>query len=273
MISKKTLSTLALCGAILSPCATFAATSSTQQSLADFEKSLQTSRQQQAKKARAQKAQKQTESKSPRITLGAEAFYGIACDDVCDGKFFDEKKPIDGIDIYGVNFRLDVEFPSLFGVDWITPEVFGLVGCGYGSDTIFCYDDHTYYREEAEGTSKLNQFSAGVALNFELTENFSISATGRLGYSISKFKFEYECVYGATYKNEETQTVSDSDGGLIYGIGAGVHWTFGKQHKISLGIEYAGSTAQPELDFDDEGVFKMDKQSYVFFNASYRFVF
>lgn len=60
-----------------------------------------------------------------------EGFYGISCDNIRDGDPDVGSKNVDGIDIYGVNLRFGVESPSLFGVDWITPEIFAIVGYSF----------------------------------------------------------------------------------------------------------------------------------------------
>jgi len=221
----------------------------------------------------------ESDSEAFRLSLGVEAFHGIATNDVAAAERYTGK--IEGIDLYGANLRVGAEFPTLFGVDWLVPEVFVLAGYGQGEDDAVIINHansggRLYAKDDY--TSKLYHASAGVALNFEVAEGFALSVSGRLGYGKSKFKLEetYEMDFG---KDTETQSANfsetESDGGLIYGIGAGAHWRFADHHQISLGVEWSETTAQPELK-EHSGrdlPTKLEKQGYVFFSLGYRFVF
>jgi len=290
-MSMKLLSTLALV-AFLTPCTIFAAGKSTQESLADFDRSLSSQRGKNAYAYSQRNSQpcncanckqmqiaakeemnysRKNRYSEPRedieYSLGAEAFYGIACRDLWPKEDGDEST--DGIDLYGVNLRFGMAFPTLFDVKTVVPELFVIAGYGYGEDTLYeesYYDE--YYKET--GTLTMQHVSAGLTLNFELTDSFSISASGRIGLCSSKFELESEWEDRTETEKEE---VSDNTLGVIYGLGAGVHWTIAKQHKISFGVEYARTTAQPEIEEDDWKDIKLNKQNYVFFSVGYRFVF
>lgn len=261
---KNTLPILAII-AFIAPCSTFAAT-----------EALQTS--DSSAQSGSPQFETNSEEETVRFSLGAEAFYGFAGSD-------SYKEPgqggfdIEGVDIYGVNLRFGAEFPQLFGVRWLTPEVFVLAGYGYGSETLLTAEtiyngDYTF--EKLEGTSKLQQLSVGAALNFELTPSFALSVSGRLGYGKLKFEFKDTMEYSDKPEDNYSENANDSDGGLIYGIGAGVHWTLAERHRLSLGVEFAGCTAEPNLRFEedvDNAPVKIEKQRYLFFTAGYSFVF
>jgi len=267
-MSIKLLSTLALV-AFITPCTIFAAEKSTQKSLTDFDRSLSSQRGKNAHTHSRSMSQSHENRYSEHredieYSLGAEAFYGIACRDLAPKEVVEES--FDGIDLYGVNLRFGMAFPTLFDVKTVVPEIFVIAGYGYGEDTLYeeSYDDE---HDKLTGSSTMQHVSTGITLNFELTDSFSISASGRLGICSSKFELEDEW----EYKNSSgTESVSDNVLGLIYGANVGVHWTIAKQHKISFGVEYARTTAQPEIKELD---IKLNKQNYVFFSVGYRFVF
>jgi len=296
----KLLSTLALV-AFLTPCTIFAAGKSTQESLADFDRSLSSQRgknayaysqrnsqpcncanckQMQITAKEGMNSSRKNRYSEPRedieYSLGAEAFYGIACRDLWPKEDGDEST--DGIDLYGVNLRFGMAFPTLFDVKTVVPELFVIAGYGYGEDTLYeesYYGEYSWWNDKFTGKSTMQHVSAGLTLNFELTDSFSISASGRIGLCSSKFELEYESDYYSKDSGtiSEKEEVSDNTLGVIYGLGAGVHWTIAKQHKISFGVEYARTTAQPEIEEDDWYNIKLNKQNYVFFSVGYRFVF
>lgn len=217
-----------------------------------------------------------------RFSLGAEAFYGIATNDISGSDSYIGK--IEGIDLCGANLRFGVEMPSLFGLDWLTPEVFALGGWGQGDEDVTHIAHYTskgsiYARDDY--TSSMWHVSAGVALNFEITENFLLSVSGRLGYCDSKFKLEeaMEMDFVEGSRTSANFSTTESDGGLIYGLGIGAHWRFMENHQVSIGVEYAGTTSQPEIashsgrDLSEAEAVKLEKQEYVFFSVGYRFVF
>jgi len=271
-MSIKLLSTLALV-AFITPCTIFAAEKSTQKSLTDFDRSLSSQRGKNAhthSRSMSQSHENRYNEHREDIeySLGAEAFYGIARNDLAPKEVVGES--IDGIDLYGVNLRFGMAFPTLFDVKTVVPEIFVIAGYGYGEDTLYeesDYDEHY----KLTGSSTMQHVSTGITLNFELTDSFSISASGRLGICSSKFELEDEWEDKNPSGTESgKEEVSDNVLGLIYGANVGVHWTIAKQHKISFGVEYARTTAQPEIKELDT---KLNKQNYVFFSVGYRFVF
>lgn len=301
MFSKKTMFVLA--ATLLAPCAGFAANDeSYSQSLRDWETSLAASRAKRTAPAKPVPAQESswdddysdtnesayvtTNSDKPafKISVGVDAFYASACDELVkrkDNPFYD--KAIDGIDLYGGNLRVGIEFPELFGTSLITPEFFVVAGYGYGDES---YSESEYYSggwwsDKYDYTSTMFHVALGAAVRFALIENLELSLNARIGFCNSKLKYENE--YSDYYADEyyyESESESESDTGLLYGIGAGIAWTFAENHRISLNVDYIGTTAQPEFDYYEktyEGFEKrtleVEKQSYVFFSAGYQFVF
>jgi len=262
-MSIKLLSTLALV-AFITPCTIFAASESTQNDTALFQ-----SESPQMSSASTVESDNGSWKESIRLSVGAEAFYGFARKDLVPKEVVGES--IDGIDLYGANLKLGMSFQS---PSWkrysqkVISEVFVLTGYGYGEDTLY---EESYYDEHYKftGTSTMFHVSAGVAINYEITEAFSISASGRLG--ICDSEFELECDFSDASGNINAE-FKDNAFGFIYGAGVGAHWTIADRHKISLGVEFVSSTARPEIEIGEER-FKLNEQNYVFFSVGYHLVF
>lgn len=78
----------------------------------------------------------------------------------------------------------------------------------------------------------------GVNLRGEVSEAFSLYAGARIG-------IEYAHDEGA-YDPVSNSSNSESDLGLIYGVGCGMEFTFGKYFALTLGADYLCSTAEIE---------------------------
>lgn len=188
-------------------------------------------------------------------SVGVEAFYA------CGNKKM-MSDDLDEVDIGGVSLRYSVAntSKSLIAGTRIFPEFYGILSIGGGSldQTIYYYGGRVEWNYDVFTV----QAAVGANLRCFVTDAFSVFGGVRLGVAYEDVEIEeYATGYGS-------YTESESDIGLLYGIGVGAEWNFKDRHSLTFGLDYVASTAQPE--FDD---FELDKQSYVVFSVGYKYRF
>lgn len=227
------------------------------------------------------------QSENIGLSFGIEGFYALALDDLYnipaeeDEEYEGEK--FDGIDLYGVNLRVGYTILEADKNNPLSLETFGILGFGYGEDsktTSKSYGDEYYsFTESEKDKHEITQFHAalGVNVRFHPTEWLAFALGGQIGVANVKWKreiaYSYENKNYPEFNQDEKFGISDSDLGLLYGVNFGAEFQPAQGHIFSLGVGYAGTTAQPKLKEDGETIAEAEKQSYVVFSVGYRYAF
>ncbi|MGN0834922.1 MAG: outer membrane protein [Candidatus Spyradosoma sp.] len=191
------------------------------------------------------------------VSLGAEAFYGTPTKNV-----FKDDSDFDKIDIGGVNLRCTLKNADLELAPGLTPEFFGIVGVGSGSEEV-----KTYGYGVLEDDDKISvveaQLAVGANLRWQATEHFSVFAGVRVGLGYLWVEGEDKIL------NEKHD---ESDVGFLYGAGVGAEWAFNAHHAVTVGYDFVGSTARPKVGSSDEKE-KVEAQNYHMFSIGYKYTF
>lgn len=182
--------------------------------------------------------------------ISAEAFYGAGLEKL-------DKDDLDKLNIGGISVRYTGRKQT---TDAVSPEFFGIVSLGGGS-----LDQTWYGYRSVEQNYDLftMQTAVGANIRVQTSDKFSIFAGARVGFSIESLGVEYKR-NGITYYDKTESAV-----GFLYGAGIGAQFSFAKHNGTTVGVDYVGSTAEP--DFGNFG--KAEAQSYVLFSIGYKFTF
>lgn len=206
-----------------------------------------------------------------KFSVGAEAFYGLALDDIYDGDDEDDFGA-EKIDVYGVNVRL-----SMKGTGTLAPEFFALFGAGMG-DADESFSDE-YYSEKLEYDLFEMHAMIGANLRWNITDSFSVFGGGQVGIVSQKVEIEdkwTEYWGGESYSESEKIKFDDDTIGLRCGIGVGAEWNITENHALRVGADYIYSTARSSYKEEWDGETyktKLDRQSYVVFSLGYQYTF
>lgn len=210
-----------------------------------------------------------------KFSVGAEAFYGLALDDIYDGEDEDDFGA-EKIDVYGVNVRL-----SMKGTGTLAPEFFALFGAGMGeADESYSYDE--YFSGKYEYDLFEMHAMIGANLRWNITDSFSVFGGGQVGIVSQKVEIEDKWTEedywdGESYSDSEKFKFDDDTIGLRCGLGVGAEWNITENHALRVGADYIYSTARPSYKEEEWGgetyKFKLERQSYVVFSIGYQYTF
>ena len=157
------------------------------------------------------------------------------------------------VDIGGVTFEYTKNLTSY--IDFVAAASIG----GGSSE----YDFSSPYFKFNEKLT-LVSYEAEVGVNFTapVGDKFSFFIGPRVGVNALYAKYEY------SDSDDDSETLSDTDIGFLYGADAGAVFSFTDQHALTFGVGYRASTARPE----DKGE-KLEEQSWVRVSLGYRFSF
>lgn len=193
--------------------------------------------------------------------ISAEAFYGAGLEKLYKGDLVDEEGDLDELDIGGISVRYTVRKQT---TDAVSPEFFGIVSLGGGSL------DQTWYYLDGDVERNYDLFTmqtaVGANIRVQPSDKFSIFAGARVGFSIESLGVEWKD-NGITYYDKTESAV-----GFLYGAGIGAQFNFNEHNGMTVGVDYVGSTAEPEFDVYGYTV-KAEAQSYVLFSIGYKFTF
>lgn len=184
--------------------------------------------------------------------VSVEAFYAMANEDLM--KDFDE---LGKLDLCGMTIQYTLK--DLFGSDSsssVSPEFFVSAGLGYGDEEI-CWDEF----EKEEISVLAGQFSVGGNLSWEISSSVDLFVGARLGLGYISVESEYA-------DDEFSESRTESDWGVFYGLRLGTNIEFVENHALTIAADYWGSTAR--ADFDGE---KSKEQTYCVFSLGYRYSF
>ena len=199
----------------------------------------------------------ETSSSPWTVSLGAEAFYGTPTSDIFKGE-----TEFDKIDIGGVNLRCTLKNAELELAPGLTPEFFGIVGFGSGSEEIETYR-YGVLDEDRKVSVVEAQLAVGANLRWQATEHFSVFAGARVGLG-------YLWVEGDDKMIDEKY--DESEVGFLYGAGVGAEWAFNAHHAVTVGYDFVGSTARPEVGPAGDKL-KVEAQNYHMFSIGYKYTF
>lgn len=186
--------------------------------------------------------------------ISAEAFYGAGLEKL-------DKNDLDELDIGGISVRYTGRKQT---TDAVSPEFFGIVSLGGGSL------DQTWYYLDGDVERNYDLFTmqtaVGANIRVQPSDKFSIFAGARVGFSIESLGVEWKD-NGITYYDKTESAV-----GFLYGAGIGAQFNFNEHNGMTVGVDYVGSTAEPEFDVYGYTV-KAEAQSYVLFSIGYKFTF
>lgn len=190
-------------------------------------------------------------------TFSVEASYGLAFDDLFD---FGDDDSNPSVDVAGITFRYTKPLRALTPDGSLVPEVFGLVGIGYGSDELVEREWDYSWKETYSVVQA--QLAVGGNLRYRITDVVSVFGGARIGVGYTSIKYEFEENHYEYY--DKTQ----DDVGFLYGGGVGVDFEVTDAFGLRFAWDYIGSTARPELD----GI-KAERQSYGVFSVGLNFRF
>lgn len=286
-INSLKLTALSAAALICVPAVSALADSSYSQSLADFERrcsqSLSSRERDQlavpetsahvpasaGQRGSSRKSSPQSDTGYWKFSLGAEAFYALALDDIYDEDGADSEK----IDVYGVNVRF-----SMRGAGTVAPEFFALVGVGAGSADQKYSDE--YYSGKVEYDLFEMHVAVGANLRWNITDSFSVFGGAQVGIVSQKVDVKdtwTEYWDDESYSESDKTKFDDDTIGLRCGVGVGAEWNITENHALRIGADYIYSTARPscKYDYGDGEVekTKLDRQSYVVFSVGYQYTF
>lgn len=182
--------------------------------------------------------------------ISAEAFYGAGLEKL-------DKEDLGELNIGGISVRYTSRKQT---ADAVSPEFFGIVSLGGGS-----LDQTWYGYSNVERNYDLftMQTAVGANIRVQTSDKFSIFAGARVGFSIESLGVEYK------YNGKTLYDQTESAVGFLYGAGIGVQFNFDKHNGMTAGVDYVGSTAEPDFG----GGAKAEAQSYVLFSIGYKFTF
>lgn len=178
--------------------------------------------------------------------LSVECFYAWATDDIIDHSHL-------RCDLYGITVKYGATAAlSVFDFDFF---VAGRVG--YGEDDMSeKYDDGDYYKTDAELT--VAQLVIGFDASYSIDERLSVFFGGQVGAGLAHAKIKLN-------ETGERDSNSDSDAGLVFGVGAGVSVVPTEHHSIVVRVDVITSTAQPEVFYAD-----VDTQTHAMLSVGYK---
>ena len=195
--------------------------------------------------------------------VSVEAFYGAANDKLSSGD-------LDKLNIGGISIRRSYEYKkSVVTGALVLPEFYLIGSIGGGSlDQTW---DYGYGEVESLDASLVTaQFAGGANLRCYVNDRFSIFGGVRIGAAYESVDVDWK--YRLPGYGEISYSKQEGAFGFLYDVGAGAELRLGEKSALMFGIDYVGSTAQPEFNIYGEKL-EMEEQSYVMFSVGAKFLF
>lgn len=195
--------------------------------------------------------------------VSVEAFYGAANDKLSSGD-------LDKLNIGGISIRRSYEYKkSIVTGALVLPEFYliGSVGGGALDQTWNYGYGETESLDCSLGTV---QFAGGANLRCYVNDRFSVFGGVRIGAAYESIDVDWK--YQLPGYGRVSYSKREGAFGLLYGVGAGAELRLGEKSALTFGIDYVGSTAQPEFNIYGEKL-EMEEQSYVMFSVGAKFLF
>lgn len=194
--------------------------------------------------------------------VSVEAFYGMANDEISDGD-------LDKLNIGGLSIRRSYEYKkSVITEAVVLPELYIIGSVGGGSL------DQTWYgygvSESMDYSLLTMQIAGGANLRCCVNDRFSVFGGARIGVAYESLEIDYK--YRQYGVGEASFSKREGAFGLLYGIGVGAELRISSSGSLTFGIDYVGSTAQPEFDIYGAKA-EAEEQSYVMFSVGAKFQF